>query len=78
MKKTIILSGILVITAMVMTSLQSCKKWTEEEKQGYTLVHNRKGPVLGYSKSSGVQIITTGGYAFKDLNRNGKLDAYED
>ena len=33
---------------------------------------------LGYSQSSGIKIITVDGYAFKDLNKNGKLDKYED
>jgi beta-glucosidase len=33
---------------------------------------------LGYSTHSGVQIIYQDGLPFKDLNKNGKLDAYED
>ncbi len=33
---------------------------------------------LGYSKNSGVTLIHKDGLAFKDLNRNGKLDPYED
>lgn len=33
---------------------------------------------LGYSSQSGVQIIYQDGLPFKDLNKNGKLDAYED
>ena len=32
-------------------------------------------PVLGARKA---QIITVDGYQFKDLNKNGELDAYED
>ena len=36
------------------------------------------GPLLGYSESSGVKIITQNGFFFKDLNKNGKLDPYED
>ena len=42
------------------------------------LVTNKKGPTLGYSTKSGVKIIQVNGLAFKDLNRNGKLDKYED
>lgn len=41
-------------------------------------VHNENGPTLGYSPKSGVKILTVGGLKFKDLNRNGKLDKYED
>lgn len=41
-------------------------------------IENRGGPTLGYSSKSGVKIIETGGLKFKDLNRNGSLDQYED
>ncbi|MBP1641228.1 MAG: beta-glucosidase [Bacteroidetes bacterium] len=44
----------------------------------FVLVENKKGPTLGYSPASGVKIITENGLKFKDLNRNGKLDKYED
>lgn len=33
---------------------------------------------MGYSATSGLKLITADGDAFKDLNRNGKPDAYED
>ena len=32
----------------------------------------------GYSANSGVRLLAVDGYAFKDLNRNGLLDPYED
>ncbi|UKB85226.1 glycoside hydrolase family 3 C-terminal domain-containing protein [Chryseobacterium sp. MEBOG06] len=41
-------------------------------------VTNAKGPTLGYTEESGVAILTVGGHKFKDLNKNGKLDQYED
>ncbi|CAN5570686.1 glycoside hydrolase family 3 N-terminal domain-containing protein [soil metagenome] len=41
-------------------------------------VANPNGPVLGYAPGSGVNIRTVGGLHFKDLNKNGKLDKYED
>ncbi len=53
-------------------------KWTEDDKGDYKLVHNEAGQSLGYSATSGVQILTVDRLAFKDLNKNGKLDAYED
>lgn len=46
--------------------------------QAYQKVENKQGPVLGYSTTSGVKILTVAGKKFKDLNRNGKLDHYED
>lgn len=44
----------------------------------YTLVRQKQGPDLGYSPSSGVALLRDGGKLFKDLNRNGVLDPYED
>ncbi len=53
-------------------------KFTEEVKEGYTLVLNQGGADLSYHPASGVQLLTVDRYAFKDLNQNGSLDAYED
>jgi beta-glucosidase len=47
-------------------------------KGGYLLLHQNKGQQLGYNPNSGVKIITEKGKAFKDLNKNGKLEPYED
>lgn len=52
-------------------------------KEGIYRVENPNGgPVLTFDKESGVQLIEVQDgpftYAFKDLNRNGKLDPYED
>jgi beta-glucosidase len=44
----------------------------------FKTVTNKNGPVIGYSPASGVQILTIDGLHFKDLNKNGKLDKYED
>lgn len=53
-------------------------KFTEETKEGFNLVKNENGATLGYSPSSGVSILTVDQMAFKDLNKNGTLDPYED
>ena len=64
---------------MAVALLSSCgQKWTSEDKGSHIVITQKKGATLGYSAESGVQIITKGGYAFKDLNRNGKVDVYED
>lgn len=44
----------------------------------YVIVEQQGGATLGYSPSSGIQILTVDGFKFKDLNRNGTLDPYED
>lgn len=64
---------------LFMITLGSCsQKWSEESKDGFSLVHNEDGQTLGYSPASGVEILTVKRLAFKDLNKNGKLDPYED
>lgn len=58
--------------------LAACSKApVEEQHDGYNLII-QDGPTLGYSPNSGVKIIYEDNKAFKDLNRNGKLDVYED
>jgi beta-glucosidase len=42
------------------------------------LVQNPNGRTLGYAPASGIKLLTVTGLAFKDLNKNGTLDAYED
>ncbi len=54
------------------------KKYRILPKDGYCLVVNEGGKTLGYSPESGVQLLEVDGWAFKDLNRNGRLDPYED
>ena len=76
-------SGIRVLLAVALAAaafvLASCgQKWQEESKDGFNIVTQKKGSTLGYSPASGVALLTKGGYAFKDLNRNGQLDTYED
>lgn len=45
---------------------------------GIRYVHNAKGPRLGYSEASGVRILEADGLFFKDLDKDGKLNPYED
>jgi beta-glucosidase len=54
------------------------KKWSVVEKDGYCLIINEGGATLGISAANRNSIIEADGYAFKDLNRNGILDPYED
>jgi beta-glucosidase len=72
---------VLVLASMSAGTAVSIKKnWTTAiaDSSGIVLVKNANGPTLGYSAASGVKIITVDGLAFKDLNKNGQLDKYED
>lgn len=54
-------------------------KWSSETTaDGWIKVTNNGGKTLGYSPDSGVALLQQDGFAFKDLNKNGKLDLYED
>ncbi|MFY0686407.1 MAG: glycoside hydrolase family 3 C-terminal domain-containing protein [Cyclobacteriaceae bacterium] len=63
----------------IVLMLASCaEKYTTEQKEGYVLVNNDQGSTLGYTTESGVALLTVDRLAFKDLNKNGQLDGYED
>ena len=52
-------------------------KWASEEtRDGWTRITQEGGAELGVMDTA--KIIQVDGYAFKDLNGNGKLDLYED
>ena len=75
MKKTIFCTG----AAIMMLASCTGQKWTETQtEEGFNVITQKRGQTLGYTPGSGVNIITDKGYAFKDLNRNGSLDVYED
>ncbi len=59
-------------------SLAGCRKWNETGTGSIRIVTNKNGQSLGYDTTSHVNLIINKGYAFKDLNKNGKLDKYED
>ena len=54
-------------------------KWAEIEiTDGIKKIKVNEQITLGFSSNSGVKIITKDGLPFKDLNKNGVLDPYED
>ncbi len=54
-------------------------KWSEKKTaDGWMKVTNEGGKTLGYWPSSGLSLIQVDGFAFKDLNRDGLLQPYED
>ena len=68
---------ILGITSGV--SFAETAKWTAETTaDGWIKVTQEGGETLGYTADSSVTIIEADGYAFKDLDKDGELDVYED
>lgn len=69
-----------ISTLLVVLAICACStnKINTESYETWNVVTQTKGPDLGYSPSSGVEILKIDGFAFKDLNKNGELDIYED
>ena len=65
----------LILFLAVSLLLGGCaQRWQEEPADGYKLIIQKNGPTLGYTTAP---ILSVRGHAFKDLNRNGELDPYE-
>ncbi|TAL42312.1 MAG: beta-glucosidase, partial [Chitinophagaceae bacterium] len=72
------ISSVIFIPVLLLSLKIHAQNWTEKISGTISTVTNKSGQTLGYSTASGVKIITVGGLAFKDLNKNGNLDKYED
>ena len=68
----------ILAVALVALTVSAQPKWTKCDKGSHIVITQEGGHTLGYNQNSGVKILTVDGYAFKDLNKNGKLDKYED
>ncbi len=72
--KKIFVFHTLLAAAVLGVCCACAQKWEEKPADGYTLIVQKGGPTLGYTTAP---ILSIGGRAFKDLNRNGELDPYE-
>lgn len=75
-----LLLALTMVLSIAATAAADGAKWTQTKMrpEGWIKVTNEGGKTLGYSPDSGVAIIEDDGFAFKDMNRDGKLDPYED
>ena len=71
-------SAFVLLGGMALCFTSCSSKYDERPMGQYNLVIQKGGATLGYSPQSGVQLLEQDGYRFKDLNRDGKLDKYED
>ena len=82
MKKIVSLLAVLTLCVGCLSGValgETAKKYTTETtKDGWVKVVNEGGKTLGYDPNSGVTLLEDDGFAFKDLNKNGELDVYED
>jgi beta-glucosidase len=72
--------ALLLVSPLVVLNgcLGSASRWSETGSGEIKTVINRGGQTLGYVTTSGVSLLTVDRFAFKDLNKNGTLDPYED
>ncbi|MDO4163464.1 MAG: glycoside hydrolase family 3 N-terminal domain-containing protein [Bacteroides sp.] len=75
MKNSILLLSLLVVGC---TGTSTSDKKGSNSSTTYKIITQEGGKTLGYSPTSGVEILSIDDLKFKDLNRNGKLDKYED
>ena len=62
------------LTALLLTGFTS----VFAQESVFKVVQNKGGKAIAYAPNSGVKLLTVNGLSFKDLNKNGKLDKYED
>lgn len=62
----------------VISCMAACLLLGAQAQETFRTISNPGGSILGYSPQSGVKILQVNGLSFKDLNRNGVLDPYED
>ena len=67
--------SLLPLAALLLLLAACGPKWQETEADGFRVITQRGGPTLGVTSAT---LLTDKGFAFKDLNRNGVLDVYED
>ena len=54
------------------------RKWSLKHKEEGYVIENIGGETLKYDPRSGIRILEEDGFAFLDLNGNGRLDGFED
>ncbi len=64
--------------SLLLLALFAVSNTASSQSVPFVLVKNKAGQTLGYSPNSGIKLLTVNGLQFKDLNKNGQLDKYED
>lgn len=55
------------------------KKWRLVFQNGKYVIENNNGETINYNPADGIQILEDkDGYAYLDLNGNGRIDKFED
>ena len=78
MKPVRLISHLAPLAAVLLFSCEKNEILESPIDDNIVLLSQTKGPSLGFSTNSGVGILDEDGLKFKDLNKNGALDKYED
>jgi beta-glucosidase len=70
--------SIVIFALLCIHATSAQPKYHKTDKGCFIEITQEGGRTLGYNEHSGVKILEVDGFAFKDLNRNGVLDKYED
>jgi beta-glucosidase len=72
------LRACMALAVLCCLCLTGCEEREEIKTESIKTIYNKSGQTLRYSTTSGIRLVFEKGFSFKDLNRNGKLDPYED
>lgn len=79
MKKSVHSTPLLIgFSILLLFSCNSNQVTESNVDENILILFQSQGATLGYSTSSGINIIAIDGLMFKDLNKNNQLDPYED
>ncbi len=67
-----------ILYGVLLLAIGSCSQKDIHKGDDFVVIQNKYGAALGYCPESGVTILTEEGLYFKDLNKNGTLEPYED
>ena len=70
--------NICLISVIATIFVCGCSKTTFTEIDNYTVIEQKGGKTISYSPESGVKLLEIDGFYFKDLNKDGSLNNYED
>ncbi|MBI1227605.1 MAG: beta-glucosidase [Bacteroidetes bacterium] len=73
-----ITTNIAAVILLTASTLFSQENYSKHAIGNIIIIENEGGATVGYSTDSGIKILNVDDQAFKDLNRNDKLDKYED
>ncbi|PIB38286.1 glycoside hydrolase family 3 protein [Maribacter sp. 4G9] len=67
-----------LLIVLLLINVSCGQNWEEKASGNLLTITNKGGSTLQYHKESGITLLEVDRFAFKDLNKNGIFDPYED